>query len=204
MTLTRAQIVSSALELVAESGLQSLSMRSVAARVNATPMALYRHVRDKEDLEDAILDLVLGQLVSPVGNQVWHERLRSLARAGRRMIRDNPAIASLIQTRASRYTGAVSFVDAIYLTLLDAGVPAAQVPRLERLTTTFTLGFAASEANGRFAADTVRSDRGTGFPGHEHIALTLAVAPDWDAEFEADLDDLVAIIETHLSPRRDF
>jgi AcrR family transcriptional regulator len=201
MTLTRAQIVSSALDLGAESGIEALSMRAVAARVNATPMALYRHVRDKDDLEDAILDLVLGQLESPPSGQVWPDRLRALARAGRQMIRANPAIASLIQTRASRYSRAVSFVDAIYLTLLDAGVPEAQVPRLERLTTTFTLGFAASEANGRFAADAVRGSRGAGFPGHDRLAEVLADAPNWDEEFEADLDDLIAIIEHSAGSR---
>jgi hypothetical protein len=41
---------------------------------------------------------------------------------------------------------------AIYAALRDAGVPEAQVPRVERLLSTFVMGFAISEASGRFAA----------------------------------------------------
>ena len=62
--------------------------------------------------------------------------------------------------------------------LLDAGVPAPDVPRLERLVSTVILGFAASEVGGRFRAPE---------PRHRGV--------DWDAEFDADIDDLLRLIE---------
>lgn len=196
MTVSREQIVADALSLLSASGIEGLSMRAVAARLGVTPMALYRHVRDKEDLEDAILDLVLGQLEIPPRTVSWPDRLRALAHSGRRLINDNPAVANLIFTRVSRYSRAVSFVDAIYLAILDAGVPVEQVARLERMTTTFTLGYAASEASGRFTSDEVRADRGVGFAGHERLSETLSAAPDWNEEFETDVNDLIAIIQS--------
>jgi hypothetical protein len=89
---------------------------------------------------------------------------------------------------------------------LDAGVPAHDVPRLERLVSTFVLGFAASEVGGRFGT-------GLGPPVRRGLALADALPAlarltrwldrpvDWDAEFEADVADLVRLIETTAAGR---
>ena len=52
--LTREAIVESALHVVEQGGREALSMRGVARRPGATPMALYNHVHDKADLVDAV------------------------------------------------------------------------------------------------------------------------------------------------------
>jgi hypothetical protein len=91
----------------------------------------------------------------------------------------------------------------IYQALLDAGVPPPEVPRLERLISTFVLGYAASEVNGRFAAGSVDPrGRRAQFPGgevlaHHALAGWLDKPVDWDAEFDADLADLVRLIGTY-------
>jgi hypothetical protein len=92
-------------------------------------------------------------------------------------------------------------VDQIYTTLLDAGVPAPDVPRLERLISTLVLGYAASEVGGRFGPGTL--DRRTrrsqlpaeALPAHHRLARWLDTPVDWAAEFEADLEDLQHLIE---------
>jgi hypothetical protein len=89
----------------------------------------------------------------------------------------------------------------IYTALLEAGVPAAEVPRLERMLSTVVIGFAASEAGGRFgSADDPRGFRGMlpdgTLPGHAQLATALDCPVDWDAEFEADIADLALLIET--------
>lgn len=98
---------------------------------------------------------------------------------------------------------AVRVVDAIYRTLLDAGVPAAEVPRIERLVSTTILGYAVSEVNGRFGVGTLnpRARRGQlpagALPGHQALAEWLDRDVDWDAEFEADLADLARLIGSY-------
>lgn len=93
------------------------------------------------------------------------------------------------------------------MALLDAGVPAADVPRIERLTSTLILGYAVSEANGRFSAGTAsprarRSQLPEGeLPGHHALAAHIDRQTDWDAEFEADLADLTRLIESYSRPR---
>lgn len=56
--LSREAIVSAGVAVVSEHGVDRLSMRRVADQLMCSPMALYRHVRDKEEL----LVLVLAQL----------------------------------------------------------------------------------------------------------------------------------------------
>jgi hypothetical protein len=102
-------------------------------------------------------------------------------------------------------------VDGIYQTLLDAGVPEEQVPRVERLASTIVLGYAISETGGRFAATHPREQRawldGVDLPAHRRLAKQLDAHVSWDAEFEAALDDLTTLIEhvarslsRHLAP----
>ncbi|MGI5490666.1 hypothetical protein [Microtetraspora malaysiensis] len=92
-------------------------------------------------------------------------------------------------------------MDVIYTALIEAGVPDRDVPRLERLISTFVIGFAASEAGGRFAPGVPdpRGRRGQlpdgGLPGHSRLAPWLDLPLDLTAEFEADLGDLVRLIE---------
>jgi hypothetical protein len=89
-------------------------------------------------------------------------------------------------------------VDQIYTAMLEAGVPAFAVPRLQRLVSTMVLGFAASEIGGRFGP-AVEHQRGklpgADLPGHAALARWLESPVDLDAEFEADLQDLVHLIE---------
>jgi hypothetical protein len=93
-------------------------------------------------------------------------------------------------------------VDAIYLALLDAGVPDREVARVERLVSTFVLGYAISETGGRFAMGTlsVRERRAqlaeADLPAHHRLAAELEAGWSWDAEFETDLDDLVRLVES--------
>lgn len=196
----RQAILDAALEIADERGLPAVTMRAVAERIGVTPMALYPHVGGKDGLLDAMVDRLLGQLPLESGGD-WRQRLDRLARAMRALARRYPGATSLLFARPTVTPDAVRVVDAIYVALLDAGVPADDVPRIERLVTTLVLGYSLSEANGRFSAGTLnpRARRGLlpggELPGHHALADTLDRPVDWDAEFDADLADLVGLIE---------
>jgi AcrR family transcriptional regulator len=87
-SLTRELILDSAEEL-AQEGFDSLSMRSVAARLKAAPMALYNHFADKEELVDALLDRVLSRFEPPPPTGDWIEDLKAFARAHRKVLTDH-------------------------------------------------------------------------------------------------------------------
>jgi TetR/AcrR family tetracycline transcriptional repressor len=77
--LTREAIVARALEIGGSEGLEAVSLRRLASELGVTPMALYRHVRDKEDLINAMTEVVLEGLDLTVGFQPsmsWTDRAR--------------------------------------------------------------------------------------------------------------------------------
>ncbi|WP_144125732.1 TetR/AcrR family transcriptional regulator [Catellatospora sichuanensis] len=202
----RREILTAALALADERGLDALSMRAVAARVGVTPMALYPHVGNKDALLDGLVDLLLAELLPAAGTAgQWHVRLRAIAHAGRALAHRHRTTYLLLLARPAVTPDAVRLVDAIYGALLDAGVPEAQVPRLERLVSTFVLGFSLGEVAGRFPpADPRRHDRaeaaGGAAPAHQELSAVLAQPADWDAEFDAGLDDLMHVITSHVPP----
>jgi AcrR family transcriptional regulator len=226
----RAEILDIAVALADERGLAAVSMRAIAERVGVTPMALYPYIGNKTALLDAMLGHLLGQLQPPgagaggasgaegadgaAGGAVeelgaggageagtWRERLGAIARAARAVVTAHPWAAELVFARPAVTPDSVRTVDLLYTALLEAGVPAGEVPRLERMLSTVVIGFAASEAGGRFgAADDPRGFRGMlpdgTLPGHAQLATALERPVDWDAEFEADITDLALLIES--------
>jgi TetR/AcrR family tetracycline transcriptional repressor len=77
--LTRAAIVRRALKIGETEGLDAVSLRRLASEFRVTPMALYRHVRDKQDLINAMAELVMEGLDLTVGfraSMSWTDRVR--------------------------------------------------------------------------------------------------------------------------------
>lgn len=197
----REAIVAAAIDLADKRGLDAVSMRAVAERVGVTPMALYPYVGSKAALLDGMVTAVSRDLeLLPPDRATWDERLVHLARAARAMIKRRPWTAMLLFARPSIEPDAARVTDTIYQALLDAGVPDADVPRLERIISTFVIGFGASEAGGRFTQGVLdpRVWRGKvpdkPLAAHARLAPVMEQSPDWDAEFEADLADLQLLI----------
>lgn len=86
--LQRADIIHAALEMMNESGEVSLTMRALASRLGVSPMALYRHVKDKAGLIQALSDHVYAGVLREVPHQA--------------------NAVSVIRTMLSRYHEAVS------------------------------------------------------------------------------------------------
>src|SRR3954451_11297393 len=77
-SLSRAAVLDAA-EALAVDGVDALSMRAVAARLGAVPMALYNHVATKDEMIDARLDRVLSRFEPPPATASWVEDLRDFA-----------------------------------------------------------------------------------------------------------------------------
>jgi AcrR family transcriptional regulator len=223
----RQEILDAALALADERGLDAVSMRAVAERTGVTPMALYPQVGSKAELLDGMVERLLSELIPPgaaagesaaaepgpaagtgpaaaADGQDWRVRLRALAHAFRKLAHGHPWAATLLFSRPSVTPDAARVVDLVYTNLLEAGVPASEVPRVERLVSTYMIGYVASEVGGRFVSGELnpRARRGLvgavrakALPGHAALARWLEPPVDWDAEFEADLDDLMRLIE---------
>jgi TetR/AcrR family tetracycline transcriptional repressor len=77
--LTRSGIVARALEIGNAEGLDAVSLRRLAADFEVTPMAIYRHVNDKQDLINAMTESVMEDLDITLGfrpSMHWTDRIR--------------------------------------------------------------------------------------------------------------------------------
>ena len=77
--LSREAIVARALEIGNAEGLDAVSIRRLAQDFDVTPMALYRHVKDKQDLVNAMTELIMEGIDLTAGfrpSMTWTERVR--------------------------------------------------------------------------------------------------------------------------------
>ena len=95
------EVILDAAEAVAEQGFDALSMRAVAGRLEAVPMALYNHFATKEQLVAALLDRVLSRFEPPPTTGDWVEDLRAFARAHRTLLAAHPWAVAPIFTNPS-------------------------------------------------------------------------------------------------------
>lgn len=209
----REEILAAAEAVADERGVEGLSMRAVAQRVGVTPMALYPHVGDKAGLLDALVGRALARLyeAAPLLSDAsadWRERLRVFAHTARALALGRPWVAALLFSRPAVTPEALRTVDLLCAALLDAGAPPAEVPRLERLFSTFVVGWIASESGGRFGPGGLdpRVRRGQppegALPGHAAVAAHPDGPVDWEAEFAANVRDLQAVVEAAAARAR--
>ena len=158
--ISRARVLDATLDLASEAGLSAVTMRAVAERLEVTPMALYRHVGDKQGLLDGLVERLMAEITVPAdaGDQEWRTVLRALARNIRAVARRYPDLFVLLFQRRAVTEGAQGPRQAVFAALRRAGVPESELPGMERMLSTFVYGFAASEAGGRFAGLNIESE----------------------------------------------
>ena len=149
--LSRRTVLDATLALATEEGLSAVTMRAVARRLNVTPMALYRHVDGKQGLLDGLVERLLEEIQLPEPDLDWRQQLHDLGVSMRATACRHPDLFVLLFQRRAVTERAVAPRRAVYRALRDAGMAEDAIPRAERLLSTFILGFAASEANGRLA-----------------------------------------------------
>src|ERR1039457_4644449 len=137
------------LAIADERGLDAVTMGAVATRLKVTPMALYRHVANKADLLDGIVELLLTEFPPPPAGP-WADRLAGLADAIRASAQRHPSVFPLLLQRPATTPRARRARNSVYSALKEAGVEEARIEQTESLVSTALIGFAASEAAGRF------------------------------------------------------
>jgi TetR/AcrR family tetracycline transcriptional repressor len=118
--LSTERIIRTAVAILDREGLDALSMRHLADRLRVSPMALYNHVRNKEELTERIAEVIMGQFASPRGGE-WHERLRSCFVALRTLCLSHRQAIPLIERMGSISPAVFRPMEAAMAALRDAG-----------------------------------------------------------------------------------
>jgi len=213
--LTRERVVAEALAVIAEQGVQALTMRTLAARLGVVPGALYHHVRNKEQLQDLVLDGVLAEVDFHLDHtQPWTEQITVLAQRLRAVLEDHPGVAALLKTRDPLGPHSLALAEAFLLPLQAAGFGDREAGLAFFLVVDYTVGFAVSSprtsVNEQRVRDaTIRTQLHEFFrslPPERFPALVALGEHVWldnrDERFTAGLDVLVNGLEqARRSPR---
>ena len=143
--LTRERVVAEALTVIAQDGVGALTMRTLALRLGVVPGALYRHVRNKEQLQDLVLDGVLAEVDCDIdGSLAWTEQLKVLAHRLREVLEGHPGVAGLLQLRDPLGPHSLAVAEAFLGPLQAAGFGEREAGLAFFLVIDYTTGFAAS------------------------------------------------------------
>jgi AcrR family transcriptional regulator len=143
--LTRERVVEEALAVIAEDGAQALTMRRLAARLGVVPGALYNHVRNKQQLQDLLLDGVLAEVDLDLDPSLgWTEQLKVLAHRLRQVLEAHPGVAGILKTRDPLGPHSLALAEAFLSPLQTAGFGDRQAGLAFFLLLDYTIGFAVS------------------------------------------------------------
>jgi AcrR family transcriptional regulator len=143
--LDRDTVVAAAADLLDESGVESFSMTRLGQRLGVTAMALYRHVDDRDDLEQALVERVLGGVGPQRSTTDWEVALADWMNSLRRRWLAHPWVGNLLGSRADMSAAWLSVLDELARILINAGLPPTRVAHeLEQISRT-TIGILLQE-----------------------------------------------------------
>ena len=97
--LNRERVLEAAVALADEAGLDGFSMRGLAQELGVVPMALYKHVANKEELLDGMVDIVFSEMESPSPGEDWRAGMRRRALSAREALKRHGWAIGLMESR---------------------------------------------------------------------------------------------------------
>jgi AcrR family transcriptional regulator len=207
LPLTRDRIVATAVALADAGGLARLSMRSIAAELGVEAMSLYHHVRGKEALLDAMVDVVFGEFHDPVAGGDWRAELRRRSQSGREAMKRHRWAIGLMDSRTTPGPQSLHHHDAMLGCLRGAGFDLEMTGHAFALLDAHLYGFVVQELALPFEGEEELADLGAGILGalpegelvhFREYTLERALqpgysfAPEFDWGLELVLDGLAA------------
>lgn len=122
--VTRERALAEAVALADAEGIDAVSMRRLAARLGVVPMALYKHVANKEDLLAGMVDTLIAAFEVPDPAPGWKPAVRAQLLAARRVLQEHPWARQVIESRITRTPQVLAYMDHVAGLFIDDGVSA--------------------------------------------------------------------------------
>ena len=119
--LNKERILRAAVALADTDGVESLSMRKIAEELDVVPMALYRHVANKDEMLDGMVDLVVAEIDPPETGLDWKEAMRRRILSARRMLQRHPWGARVLESRTEPTPAVIGYIDEMIGLFLAGG-----------------------------------------------------------------------------------
>lgn len=186
-SISRQQIIEAGVRSLREKGFDGVTIRGLAAEMGVAPMSLYRHVRDKDDLLDEVVEVLFHLAWRPRGRRDdWKSWIAEAADRLRRFLVDEPAALYVYLRHPVVTPTALARMEAMMEVLEEElGSPARARVAFGALQT-YTIGFAALEVS----RDRTRA---AGHPaGRTERVMAAFITP---SQFRAGVDLLLTGVE---------
>jgi AcrR family transcriptional regulator len=120
--LNRATVLDSAVRLADEIGIDALSMRRLAQELGVVPMALYKHVRNKEELLDGMVEVVIGEIDPPLDTDDWRAAVRERVLSARRVLMGHQWARRVFESRTTKTPAVLDYMDSFVGMFLAGGL----------------------------------------------------------------------------------
>jgi AcrR family transcriptional regulator len=191
-----------------DGGLEALTMQRIGEQVGAEAMSLYRHVRNKDDLLDGIVDLVFAEIELPAAGTEWKTAMRARAVSARAALTRHPWSVGLMESRSQPGPANMAHHDAVLGVLFAAGFSGLDATHAYNLLDSYIYGFALQERGLPFGnqeelavlgATMFRDMPASEYPNLQQVAGELIESGfDYADEFEFGLDLILDGLERRL------
>jgi AcrR family transcriptional regulator len=197
--LSRDRVLAAAIALADAGGIESLSMRKLGVELGVEAMSLYRHVANKGDLLDGMIDGVFGEIDLPTSGTDWRVAMRRRAISAREVLSRHRWAIGLMESRSTPGPATLHHHDTVIGTLRAAGFSVVMTAHAYSLLDSYIYGFAMQEPNLPFdtgeetaeLAQKIMAQFTSGqYPHLTELAVEHVMQPGYDYghEFEFGLD----------------
>lgn len=143
--LSRERVLQAAVALADEAGIEALSMRKLGEQLGVEAMSLYKHVANKNDLLDGMVDRVFAEIDLGEAEGGWRAALRRRAGSVREVLTRHPWAMPLMQSRTNPGPGTLGHLDAVIGILRGGGFSIALTAHALSVVDAYVYGFAMQE-----------------------------------------------------------
>lgn len=122
--LNRDRVLQAAVTLADEIGIDALSMRRLAQELDVVPMALYRHVANKEELLDGMVEVLIGEINPALEGVDWKATVRHRVLSARRALLQHAWSRQVIETRTNKTPAVLAYMESMIGMFLAGGFSA--------------------------------------------------------------------------------
>jgi AcrR family transcriptional regulator len=163
-SISQADIVDAAFEILELKGFTAVSVRGVAASLGLTPTAIYTYFLSKNALQRAMVEQLLSTIdlgAASDAGLAWRDRVHALAATLRSRIAEHTGAIVLVTSGPLDGPHALGLNEALIAGFAADGMPHADAARAAHAVRAYVLGAAAIDAAER-AGGTEASDESTG------------------------------------------
>lgn len=145
-SLNRTRVLESAVELADEIGIEALTIRKLADRLDVGAMTIYHHVPSKEEIIDGMVEFVFAEIEKPPADLDWKTAMRQRCVSARSVLNRHPWAAPLMDSRLSPGPANLSHHEAVLACLRRGGLSIQMTAHAYAILDSFVYGFAFEEA----------------------------------------------------------